>query len=38
MENMEFNTWQMQQEYWEIKIDNAQLEKQVLTKMLERLK
>ena len=38
MENMEFNTWQMQQEYWEKKIENAQLENDYWALKIQKLK
>ena len=38
MENMEFNTWQMQQEYWEQKIKNARLENDYWTLKIQKLK
>ena len=38
MENMEFNTWQMAQEYLEQKIINAKLENDYWTLRIQKLK
>ena len=38
MENMELNTWQMQQEYWAIKYEIAELEKDYWNLRIQKLK
>lgn len=38
MENMEFNTWQMWQEYWALKYEIAELEKDYIMIKIQKLK
>ena len=38
MENMEYNTWLLQQEYWKQKMENAKLENDYLQLKIQKLK